>query len=482
MPTASTAPRSMIVPLIVACALFMENLDGTVITTALPAMAKSFGTSPIHLSLGITVYMFSLGIFIPISGWVADRFGARSVFRAAIAVFTLGSILCGLCNGIVELALARIVQGIGGAMMVPVGRLVLLRSVPKTELVRAMAYLTVPALIGPVLGPPVGGFITTFLSWRWIFFLNVPIGLLGMVLVTLMLEDQREAREAPFDWLGFILTGIALCFLMYDSDLVARPDVAGTLLWGLLALGLGFGIWAVRYERRRAHPIVDVALLRIPSFGACVWGGSIFRAAAGALPFLLPLMLQVGFGMTAFVSGMVTCGSALGSFAMKMTTGPILRRFGFRRVLIGNTVISAATLLVCAFFTAATPLALIFMLLLFGGFFRSLQYTCLNTLAFADIESEKMSAATSLASMMQQLSNGMGVAVGAVLLHATLAWRGAAPSALGVGDIRIAFAAVTGLCLTCLLFFLPLRPDAGAEVSGHGRSAGRSGTKPAAAE
>jgi EmrB/QacA subfamily drug resistance transporter len=472
----------MIVPLIVACALFMENLDGTVITTALPAMAKSFGTSPIHLSLGITVYMFSLGIFIPISGWVADRFGARTVFRAAIAVFTLGSILCGLSNGIVELALARIVQGIGGAMMVPVGRLVLLRTVPKTELVRAMSYLTVPALVGPVLGPPVGGFITTFLSWRWIFFLNVPIGLLGMVLVTLLLEDHRGAREAPFDWLGFILTGFALCFLMYDSDLVVRPDVAGSVLWGLLALGLGFGIWAVRYERRQAHPIVDVTLMRIPSFAACVWGGSIFRASVGALPFLLPLMLQVGFGMTAFVSGMVTCGGALGSFLMKMTTGPILRRFGFRRVLVGNTVISAASLLVCAFFTAATPLALIFILLLFGGFFRSLQYTCLNTLAFADIESEKMSAATSLASMMQQLSNGMGVAVSAVLLHATLAWRGAATGALAVGDIRIAFVAVTGLCLTCLLFFLPLTPDAGAEVSGHGGRARRSSIEAAAAE
>jgi MFS family permease len=259
--------------------------------------------------------MFSLGIFIPISGWVADRFGARTVFRAAIGVFTLGSILCGLCNGIVELALARIVQGIGGAMMVPVGRLVLLRSVSKAELVRAMAYLTVPALIGPVLGPPVGGFITTFLSWRWIFFLNVPIGLLGMVLVTLLLEDQREARDAPFDWLGFILTGAALSFLMYDSDLVARPDVAGEVLWGLLALGLATGFWAVRYERRRAHPIVDLSLLGIPSFGACIWGGSTFRAAAGALPFLLPLMLQVGFGMTAFASGMVTCGSALGSFS-----------------------------------------------------------------------------------------------------------------------------------------------------------------------
>jgi EmrB/QacA subfamily drug resistance transporter len=470
MPSASAAPRSMVVPLIVACALFMENLDGTVITTALPAMAESFGTSPIHLSLGITVYMFSLGIFIPISGWVADRFGARTVFRAAIGVFTLGSILCGLTNGIVELALARIVQGIGGAMMVPVGRLVLLRSVEKTDLVRAMAYLTVPALVGPVLGPPVGGFITTFLSWRWIFFLNVPIGLLGMVLVTFLLEDQRADRRAPFDWLGFFLTGVALSAIMYDSDLVARPDVSGWVLWGLLALGLAVGLWAVLYERRQADPLVDLSLLRIPTFEACIWGGSIFRVAAGALPFLLPLLLQVGFGMSAFASGLLTCGSALGSFLMKLTTGPILRRFGFRRVLIGNTIISAGSLLVCAFFSVSTPVVLVFLLLLGGGFFRSLQYTCLNTLAYADIEPDKMSAATSFSSMMQQLSNGMGVAVGAILLHTMLSLRGASPAELGVGDVHMAFVAVTILCLLCLPFFLRLLPRAGAVVSGHGRA------------
>ncbi len=290
MPSASAAPRSMIVPLIVACALFMENLDGTVITTALPDMAKSFGTSPIHLSLGITVYMFSLGIFIPMSGWVADRFGARTVFRAAIGVFTLGSILCGLTNGIVELSLARIIQGIGGAMMVPVGRLVLLRSVEKTDLVRAMAYLTVPALIGPVLGPPVGGFITTYLSWRWIFFLNLPIGLLGMVLVTFLWRTIGPTAAPPFDWLGFLLTGVALSAVMYDSDLVARPDVSGWVLGGLLVLGLAVGLWAVLYERRQAYPLVDLSLLKIPTFEACIWG-ALLPGARGRQRGLAPCRL-----------------------------------------------------------------------------------------------------------------------------------------------------------------------------------------------
>ena len=467
---AAAAPRSMIIPLIVACALFMENLDGTVITTALPAMAHSFGISPVHLGLGVTVYMFSLGIFIPISGWVADRFGARTVFRTAIAVFTLGSIFCGLCNGIVELAAARVVQGIGGAMMVPVGRLVLLRSVEKSDLVRAMAYFTVPALLGPVLGPPVGGFITTYLSWRWIFFLNLPIGILGITLVTALFENHRAAEPTPLDWFGFLLTGVALSFLLYDSDLVGRPDVASRVLWALLGSGLAMGFWSIMRARRQLHPIIDLSLLRIRSFAACLFGGSIFRVCAGASPFLLPLLLQVDFGMTAFVSGLLLCAESLGAFPMKITALPILGWFGFRSVLVGNGLICAASLLVCSFFSPLTPAWAIFIVLLLAGFFRSLQYTCLNTLAFADIESARMSAATSFASMLQQLSNGMGIAVGAILLHAAFAWGGRTTSLLATEDVRIAFVALASLSLLSLPFFARLASDSGAEVSGHARA------------
>ncbi|HLI10968.1 MAG TPA: MFS transporter [Alphaproteobacteria bacterium] len=461
----------MTVALIVACALFMENLDGTIITTALPAMAESFKTTPIHLSLGITAYIFSLAVFIPISGWVADRYGSRTVFRAAIAVFTLGSALCGLCNNVPEFAAARVLQGIGGAMMVPVGRLVMLRSVAKSELVRAMAYLTVPALIGPVLGPPVGGFITTYFSWRWIFFLNLPFGILGIVLVTRLIDNYREPDSWPLDWLGFILTSIALTCLMYDSDLVGNPASSSTVILLVLATSLGIGALAVMHARRQAHPIIDLSLLRIPTFVMTVSGGSIFRICAGAVPYLLPLLLQLGFGMTAFASGLLTFAGAVGSFTMKIATRPILKRYGFRRVLIGNGVLSAGSILVCALFSVSTPGLVIFALLLLGGFFRSLQYTSLNTLAFADIVPQKMSGATSVSSMMQQLSNGLGVALGAILLHVLLVLRGAEGEALSAADLRFAFLIVGLLSLTSLLFFRRLAADAGAEVSGHRQTA-----------
>jgi EmrB/QacA subfamily drug resistance transporter len=457
----------MVVALIVACALFMENLDGTVITTAIPAMAVSLGTTPVRLSLGITAYMLSLAVFIPVSGWVADRFGARTIFRAAIGVFTLGSILCGLSGNLAELAGARILQGIGGAMMVPVGRLVMIRSVEKSELVRAMAYLTVPALAGPLLGPPVGGFITTYFSWRWIFFLNVPIGLLGMVLVTLMIENYREEERPPLDWIGFVLTGVSLTCLMYAFDLAGHPLDDGQVVVMLLGAGVAVGALAVMHARRQAHPIIDLSLLRVPSFFVTISAGSVFRICSGTLPFLLPLLFQIGFGMTAFASGLLTFAGALGSFTMKISARWFLRRFGFRTVLVSNTVISALSILVCALFTESTPVVVIFMLLLVGGFFRSLQYTSLNTLAFADILPRRMSAATSFSSMMQQLSNGMGVALGAVLLHALLSWRGAAPGMLSTSDLQLTLAIAGLLAFAALPIFMRLPGDAGCDVSGH---------------
>ena len=457
----------MIVPLIVACALFMENLDGTVITTALPAMALSFGVSPIQLSLGVTAYMLSLAVFVPVSGWVADRFGARIVFRLAILVFVAGSVLCGLSNGVLEFSAARVLQGIGGAMMVPVGRLIMIRSVEKAELVRAMAYLTVPALIGPVLGPPVGGFITTYVSWRWIFFLNVPIGILGIVLVTAFIENYREAETWPFDWLGFLLIGSCLTCLMYDFDLVGHPGESGLKVWVLLGVGVASGALVFVHSKHRLHPLLDLRLLDIATFAKTTAGGSIFRMSAGAVPFLLPLLLQVGFGMSAFASGLLTFASAVGSFTMKIATRPILRRFGFRTVLIGNGIISAASIAVCGLFEAATPTVLVFLVLLAGGFFRSLQYTSLNTLSFADIGPSQLSGATSVSSMMQQLSNGMGIALGAVLLNAALALRGVSSEALAAGDISVSFACAAALSLLSLLFFRQLAADAGAEISGH---------------
>lgn len=456
--------RSAIIALTVACALFMENLDGTVIATALPQIAASFEVNPVRLSLAITAYLLSLAIFIPASGWMADRFGARTVFRAAIAVFTISSILCGLSDNPAELTAARVLQGVGGAMMVPIGRLVLLRSVAKADLVQAMSYLTVPAMLGPVLGPPVGGFIVTYASWRWIFFLNVPIGILGLVLVSILIEDHKEPETPPLDASGFIMSGLALSGLLLGFEMTGRE---GSLATSLTLLGLGVlgTILYIRHASRHPAPIIDLLLFRIPSFAIATGAGTLFRTGVGALPFLLPLMLQVGFGMTAFASGLLTFMSAVGALVMKFTARPILRRFGFRTVLSLNALICAVFLLSYAALRPGTPTSLILLLFLAGGFFRSLQFTGLNTLAFADVPPNRMSRATSLTSTAQQLSQSTGVATGAVLLHLILAWRGV--SDLTATDFWPSFVGIALITAISGWFFARLPKDAGAEVSGH---------------
>jgi len=463
MPTAP--PRQMLVPLIVACGLFMENLDSTVLSTALPAIARSLEENPLHLSLAMTAYLFSLAVFIPISGWVADRFGARTVFRAAIVIFTIGSILCGISDSLTQFVLARVFQGFGGAMMVPVGRLVLLRTVSKAELVRAMAYLTVPALIGPVLGPPVGGFITTYLSWRWIFWINVPIGLLGVLLVTLFIEDIREERPPPFDWRGFAILGLGLTGLVGGFETVARGFLPDGLVAALFAGGAVLLVLYILHARRRPHAVLDLSLLRIPTFRASIVGGFLFRMGIGATPFLLPLMLQIGFGLSPFESGMLTFVTAVGALLMKTTAGPILRHFGFRRVLIFNAVLGGALLAVYGLFESTTPHWIILAVLIVSGYFRSLQFTSVNTIAYADMPRERMSRATSFASVGQQLSLSVGIGTGALLLHLTVMARG--DTQLAAMDFAPAFFALGLLAALSALVHIPLRADAGAEVSGH---------------
>jgi EmrB/QacA subfamily drug resistance transporter len=458
----------MIVALVVACAFFMETFTGTVITTALPAMAKTFGSDPVHVSFGVTAYMLSLAIFIPLSGWVADRYGARTVFRTAIGVFTIASVLCGLCNDLTELVIARVVQGIGGAMMVPVGRLVMLRSVERTEYVKAMAYLVVPAFIGPVVGPPVGGFITTYVSWRWVFFLNVPIGLVGMVLVTLLIENTREPKPPPLDWLGFLLTGVSLAAILYSLDLASHGSAADRLGFvALLAAGLAVGVAAVRHARRHPHPLIALSLLRLPTFSITTWGGLFWRISAGSIPFLLPVFLQIGLGMTAFLSGILIFADAVGNIAMNAVAPATLRRFGFRTVLVYNGFVSAACIAGNALFDTGTPSWVIFIAYLCFGCMRSLQYNALSTLQYAEIPSREMSAATSFASMMQQVCTGAGIAIGALLLQLVLVARGAKADALGQDDVRIVFLVVGLFALGSIPFFRRLARDAGAEVSGH---------------
>jgi EmrB/QacA subfamily drug resistance transporter len=452
----------MLTALIVACALFMENLDGTVISTSLPAIAIDLHEDPIALKLALTSYLLSLAIFIPASGWAADKFGARTVFRLAILVFTLGSIACGLSSTLLEFILARVLQGMGGAMMVPVGRLVLLRSVARADMVRALAYLTLPALIGPVIGPPLGGFITTYFHWRWIFWINVPIGALGITLATIFIEDIRESKVWPLDVRGFLLSGIGLSLLIFGLSVagqgfVPKPIIGLMIVAGFSALGLY--VW---HARRTAHPVLDLKLLTIRTFRAAAGGGSLFRIATGSIPFLLPLMLQLGFGLNAFQSGVTTFISSAGAMAMKTTAPAILAAFGFRRVLICDTVLSALMLAAIGFFTPATPIFLMMGVLLVGGFFRSLEFTSVNALAYADIETAVMSRATSFSSVVQQLSLSIGVAIGASVLQ-TLRWLH--NGNLEIADFQWAFLIMALILLSAIGSFIGLPKDAGADLA-----------------
>ena len=459
-----TLSSRVLVPLVVACAMFMQNLDSTVIATALPTIARSLGESPLRLNVAITCYLLSLAVFIPISGWTADRFGARRVFSLAIVVFTLGSIACGISNSLPTLVAARILQGMGGALMVPVGRLVLLRTVAKSDLVRAMSYVSVPALIGPVLGPPVGGFIVTFASWRWIFFINIPIGVLGIILVNLLVGDLKETGRRPFDLAGFALTGIGLASLAFGFENVGRGALPNIVVIALLAIGAVCLAFYVHHAYRVSHPIIDLALLKIPTYAMASIGGFLFRMGLGALPFLLPLMLQVGFGLSALNSGMLTFASAAGAMLMKTSAVRVLRTLGFRVVLVGDALISAAFLFGYSLFRPSTPHLVIFLALLAGGFFRSLQMTSINTLSYADVPPAMLSRATSLTSMAQQLSQTAGVATAALMLHTILTLRGG--TALAATDFYPVFIGIAMISLLSVPFFLRMSPDAGAEVSG----------------
>jgi EmrB/QacA subfamily drug resistance transporter len=450
--------------LIIATALFMENMDGTVIATSLPVIARDLHQDPIVLKLALTSYMLTLAVFIPASGWVADRFGARTVFCSAIVVFTLGSILCGASNSLEWLIAARVFQGLGGAMMVPVGRLVLLRSIDKANLVNAMAYLTVPALIGPVAGPPLGGFITTYFNWRWIFWINVPIGVLGVALTLRFIENLREEGVPRFDFKGFVLSGLGLLGLISGLSLIGRDMAPGFEVSGQIAISLVLLAAYVRHAGRNEDAILDLKLLKIPTFFAGVVGGLLFRIGIGALPFLLPLLLQIGFGLTPFQSGSLTFAAAAGALLMKFTASTALRWFGFRQTLIVNGIISGAFLASCALFTPSTPHWAIFLTLLVGGFFRSLEFTALNAISYADIDGPRMSRATSFASVAQQMSGAVGVAVAAVCVQLIQLLLG--DGTLGARDLSLAFIAVAIISSLSTLIFAVLKPDAGAAVSG----------------
>ncbi|MDB5624950.1 MAG: transporter [Tardiphaga sp.] len=456
--------KERLIPLIVAAALFMENMDSTVIATSLPAIAADIGTSPLTLKLAITSYLLSLAVFIPASGWTADRFGARAVFSIAIGVFMLGSIGCALSQSVTHFVIARILQGVGGAMMTPVGRLVLLRSIDKSALVNAMAWVTVPALIGPVIGPPLGGFITTYFSWHWIFLINIPIGCLGIYLALRYIDPIRSETPERFDLVGLVLAGVGLAGIAFGLsvaglNLLPWPIVAGLIGLGTIAMKL-----YVLHARRTASPVLDFSLLRLATLRASVIGGFLFRLGIGALPFLLPLLMQVGFGLSPFHSGLVTFASAIGAMGMKTLAARIIRTFGFRNVMTINAVVSSVFLAACGLFTVTTPLLLIMIILVVGGFFRSLQFTAINTVAYAEVEPPQMSRATTLVSVNQQLAISAGVAIGAFSVESTMVWRGM--TELSAADFAPAFYIVSFLAAASAWFFWQMPDDAGHEISG----------------
>ena len=457
---------SHIVRLIVASAFFMENLDGSVINTALPQMALSMGVSAVDMSIGITSYLITLAAFIPVSGWFADRFGAQRVFGSAVAVFTLASIGCALSDSVHAFTLARILQGMGGAMMVPVGRLIVLRITPKDQLVKVVALITWPGLMAPIVGPPLGGFITTYFSWHYIFYLNVPLGLIGLWLIKKYISNQSEQSKRPLDFIGFLLIGLGLASFVMGVESLGNEGL--TVRCGELFLACALlGLLAWVHTKRHPSPLLNFSVLRVHTFGIIFFWGSLTRVCIGATPFLAPLMFQVAFGYNAFASGLLLLSAMLGNLGLKPFTPKLLRRFGFRTILLGNGCLAACAAFAIGLLSPNASVVLIAMVMLVYGITRSMQFTCIQTMAFADVPSEQMSGANTLFSTMAQLTQGVGVALGATMIHASVYLRQGDINHPQTNDFTLAFSLVGALILVSLLGYRGLRLDAGASVSKH---------------
>ena len=465
MPASGDAkPHFRTIALIVGAAMFMEQLDGTVLATALPSMARELGVSAPSLSIALTSYLISLAIFIPVSGRIADRFGARTVFRSAIIAFLLGSIACAQAPSVGFLVAARFFQGVGGALMLPVGRLVLMRSVEKRDLIQATSWVLIPAVVGPILGPPIGGFIVTYLNWRWIFYINVPIGILGIILVSLFITNSRGEVPEKTDYAGIFLSSLSLGLLLFGFELTSHDGMLRLAL-GLLALGALLGVFYVRHARRTQDPILDISLMKIPTYSTSVIAGAITRVTQGAHPYLLPLMMQLGFGLSALQSGLMTLATALGSIIAKPVAPSLLRRFGFRDTLMVNGLFASAGYAVCGLFRPGWPLPVMFLVMMTSGFFMSIQFTGYNTIAYDEIAQERMGSATSFYTTFQQLMLSMGICAGAAALQGAMVLQGHVLPRFA--DFTAAFWTVALISLSATIWNRRFAHDAGTEISGH---------------
>jgi len=456
-------PIERILPLVVATALFMETMDSTILATALPAIARDLGVDPIALKLAITSYLVGFAVVVPVSGWLADRLGARTAFRSALGVFMAASIGCAFSNSLEGFVFWRFAQGMGGALMTPIGRLVLVRAISKDKLIAALATVTIPALIGPAIGPPLGGFIVTYFDWRWIFFVNLPMCLIGLIMATLYFPSERH-ETPPLDIKGWLLMAIGLTCLIAGAASAGQHVAPLHVSLGAFAAGLA-SLWAyVRHARVHPEPLLDLRLFAIPAFDAGVVGGAIFRFGVGASSFLVPLMLQLGFGLDALTSGLITFTGALGALIMKFFAPSILAAASFRRVLMFNGIAASALVGSVAFVGPQTPHAAISALLLVTGMLRSLQFTSLHAITYSDIGEREAPAATSIASVVQQVSLSLGVAVGALALE--LSQRFNAHAAPLAGDYSAALVIVAALSSLCVLRLARLPADAGRALSG----------------
>ncbi|HSN17996.1 MAG TPA: DHA2 family efflux MFS transporter permease subunit [Gammaproteobacteria bacterium] len=452
-------------PWLVAVAFFMESLDTTILNTAAPAIAQALDVVPLSMKAVLSSYTLALAVFIPVSGWVADRFGTRRVFFYAISLFTLGSFMCGLCVNIHELVACRILQGMGGAMMIPVGRITVVRTFARSELIRTMSFIAIPGLVGPMLGPIAGGLIVGYLHWRVIFFINIPIGLLGLYFVYLHMPDYRERRSHRLDVVGMILFGSGVALLSYVLEVFGEHTLSGREVTGLLVIAAALLAGYALHARTASHPLLHLALLRIRTFRAAVSGGFITRVGIGGIPFLFPLLYQVGLGFTPVQSGLLLMPQAFAAMSLKLTMPKILRRLGYRRVLIGNTLMIGGMIALFATISAKTPIWLVVMEVFAYGFFSSLQYTAMNTLVFADVSSRQTSGASTIASTLQQMSISFGVATASLITAAFIPDRFHADPAQMIHGIHKGFLVLGAMTVVSTLVFAGLKHEDGDAVS-----------------